>query len=275
MSQIKLIAFDLDGTLLNDDKKITERTYRALLAAAEKGIHLVPATGRLDGALPREFDDLPIRYVISINGALVYERKTMRPIHEVLIPWQQALDIYRYMEEHLPVIYDCYIDSRAYMTKAFHDDLAPYACNVHYLKMMKELRTPVPELKAFLAEKQQGLQKMQCFFREKDYPLRDHLLENWKIPGIIITSSTPHNLELNHEKATKGDALAVLAEHLGLELSETMALGDGSNDLTMIQRAGIGVAMGVCWEPLKKAADFVTDDCNHDGVAKAIEKFCL
>lgn len=274
MADIKLIAFDLDGTLLNDKKELTEENRRALLEAAEKGIHLVPATGRFSGAMPAFFKELPIRYVIFMNGAQLYDLQEQRVLDEVLVPWRQSIEIFEYFE-WLPVIYDCYVDNKAFMSAAFRPQIEEYALNEHFLWMMRDLRSSVPELKAFLAEKKMGIQKLQAYFRPQHYPLRAQLLEHLKIPGIAISSSIPNNLELNHADATKGHALAKLAKLLDLPMESTMAFGDGSNDLTMISAAGIGVAMENGIEPLKQAADYITLDCNHSGVGAAIRKFCL
>ena len=274
MADIKLIAFDLDGTLLNDKKELTEENGRALLEAADKGIHLVPATGRFSGAMPEFFKELPIRYAIYMNGAQIYDIQEQRVLDEVLVPWEQCVQVLEVFD-WLPVLYDCYVDNRAYMSQAFRPYLEEYALNEHFLWMMRDLRTPVPELKQFVAQTGHDIQKFQAYFRPQEYPLRAQLLEHLKIPGIAISSSIPNNLELNHEKATKGHALRRLAAHLGLDMSQTMACGDGSNDLTMIREAGIGVAMERSWEPLKEAADYITADCNESGVGKAIRKFCL
>lgn len=274
MADIKLIAFDLDGTLLNDNKELTAENRRALLEAADKGVHLVPATGRFSGAMPAFFRELPIRYAIYMNGAQIYDIQEQKVLDEVLVPWEQGIEIFRYFE-WLPVIYDCYLGNKAYMSAAYRPLIEEYALNEHFLWMMRDLRTTVPELKAFLEEKKMGIQKLQAYFRPQHYPLRAQLLENLKIPGIAVSSSIPNNIELNHAEATKGHALRKLAKLLDIPMESTMAFGDGSNDLTMISMAGIGVGMENGIDAVRETADFVTIDCNHSGVGMAIRKFCL
>lgn len=274
MKDIKLIAFDLDGTMLNDKKELTEENRRALLAAAEKGIHIVPATGRLPMALPACLRELPIRYGIFINGAEVTDLQTGQSLGQSLIPWEQAVEVYEYAEQ-FPIIYDCYMDNKAYMSQAFRTRIPEFALNAHYLKMMWELRTPVPELKAYLAQRKQGVQKLQFYFRGDQRELREDLLRNWKIPGIEVSSSVANNLELNNAAGTKGVALKMLADHLGIPMEQTMAFGDGGNDLSMLRMAGLGVAMEEHWQPLEEVADYITGSCNDSGVAQAIRKFCL
>jgi hydroxymethylpyrimidine pyrophosphatase-like HAD family hydrolase len=82
-------------------------------------------------------------------------------------------------------------------------------------------------------------------------------------------------VEINNDRANKGAAIRALAQHLGCGAEQVMAFGDGLNDLTMIQAAGMGVVMANGMDELKACADYITDDCDHDGVAAAIEKFCL
>ena len=274
MADIKLIAFDLDGTLLNDNKELTAENRIALLEAADKGIHLVPATGRFSGAMPEFFRDLPIRYAIFMNGALIYDLHEQKVLDEVLVSWEQGIEVFRYFE-WLPVIYDCYVDNKAFMSAAHRPYIAEHALNEHFLWMMRDLRTTVPELKEFLAEKKTDIQKLQVYFQPQHYPLRAQLLENLKIPGISISSSIANNLELNHQNATKGHALQKLSAMLNIPIESTMSFGDSSNDLTMIQMAGIGVAMENGIESVRNVADYVTGNCNDSGLAAAIRKFCL
>ena len=271
---IKLIAFDLDGTLLNDDKEVSRENFRALMEAAEKGIEIVPATGRLPDNFPEALRGLPIRYAIYVNGAEVVDTHTGEVISRTSVPWQQAIEVFREGEQY-PIPYDCYLENCGYISQKFYDRIPEFAFNDHYVKMMYATRKPVPELKEFLAQQKKDVQKLLFYFRKDQYDLRQELLLNWKIPGIEVSSSMPNNLELNHEKGIKGYALQALAKHLGLDMSQTMAFGDGHNDLSMIRMAGFGVAMEESWPALWECADYITGSCNHSGVAQAIRKFCL
>jgi len=161
------------------------------------------------------------------------------------------------------------------MTRELYDKAEQYAANVHSLKMIRELRTPVPELKACLSERARGVQKIQIFFR--DMKLREEMLKVLpkEFPDLVITTSIVNNIEINSREATKGRALKKLAEHLEIPVSQTMAFGDDTNDITMLKAAGIGVAMGNADKEVKRAADFVTDGCDDNGVARAIKEFVL
>ena len=106
--------------------------------------------------------------------------------------------------------------------------------------------------------------------------LRARLMEEipQRFPGLIVSSAVVNNVEINDKNAHKGNAIRQLAQHLGLEMSQVLAFGDGSNDITMLQEAGIGVCMENGLDSVKAVADYITDSCDEDGVAKAIYRFC-
>ena len=268
---IRLIALDLDGTLLNSAKELTPRSRAALAAAAEAGIEIVPSTGRFFGGMPEAVRALPfLRYAITINGAQVYDIRNDSSLYSALIPLDEAIAIMEFLDG-MPLIYDCYMDNHGWMTQSMWDCAEEFAPDEHYRKMMRGLRKPVPELKAFLREQGRDVQKVQFF--TKDLALRDRLLDEVgrRFPALIVSSSLANNVEINHEKANKGDALLCLAEKLGLSRSQTMAFGDGLNDLRMLADAGTGVAMGNARPEVVAVADRVTLDNDSDGVAAVIE----
>ncbi len=273
MHNIKLIALDLDGTLLNSDKQLTPENRAVLEKAAGEGIEIVPATGRFYKGMPEIIRELPfVRYVISINGAQVYDAVNGKTVCSSEIPWERAVSVMEHLDA-LDTIYDCYQDGWGWMTQKFYDQAQQYAANVHSLEMIRTLRTPVPELKACLTARAADVQKIQIFFRDMD--LRAEALRTLPqaFPDLVVTTSIVNNIEINSREATKGNALKKLAAYLGIPLNETMAFGDDRNDITMLQAAGVGVAMGNAGEEVKRAADYVTDDCNSSGVAHAMKHF--
>ncbi len=275
MPDYRIIALDLDGTLLNSAKELSPRNLAALERAAEAGIEIVPTTGRFYGGMPEVIRALPfIRYVITINGAEVKDLKTGEVIYKAEIPVDRAVDIMT-MLDSLPVIYDCYMGSAGYMTESQKALVDSTVDNPHYRKMIHELRQNVPELKEFIRSKGRGIQKIQFFTRNS--AVRMDMLTNLdkRIPGLSVSSAEPQNVEINDLHANKGEALAALARRLGLPISATMSFGDGLNDLSMLSAAGLGVAMANACEEAKASADVLTDFCDEDGVAKAIEKYCF
>lgn len=275
MRKPALIALDLDGTLLNDKKQLTDRTRAAVEAAAAAGAEIVPATGRFYRGIPEVIRDLPfVRYAITVNGAQVLDARDGGTIYAAEIPGPDAVALLEHLDT-LPVIYDCYVDGWGYMTASMQERASEYIDYAPSLRMVQELRTPVPELKAFLRSQTKNVQKMQLFTR--DIPLRDRLVGALaeRFPELVFTVSLPNNIEINCRSADKGKALLALAEHLGVPREETMAFGDGTNDLTMLRSAGCGVAMANGHEDVKAAADLIAPSCDEDGVARILETlFC-
>lgn len=275
MRDIKIIALDLDGTLLNSDMKLTSANMTALQRAANSGIEIVPTTGRFYGGMPEAVRNLPfIHYAITINGAAVYDICKEKDIAKAEIPVQRAIEIMSYLDS-LPLIYDCYMDNLGWMTRSMREHAEAYAPNAHYLKMILELRRPVPELKAYLHSVGHNIQKIQAFV--KDMALHSTLMESLsrRFPDMAVSTSVRNNIEINVSHANKGEAISQLAAYLGCDISQILAFGDGLNDLSMIRKAGIGVAMANACPEVLAAADFITTDCNHDGVAAGIEKYCF
>ena len=271
-NQIRLIAFDLDGTLLNAAKILTLRNKAALEHAAEKGILIVPTTGRLFDAIPEEIRQFPfLRYAITINGAAVFDTATGSNIYRAEIPLEQAIEIMSYLDNY-PIIYDCYKDNTGWMTRSMWDQAEVFAPNAYYVSSIRTRRKPVPELKEYLKQQGGSVQKIQLF--STDPALRTALLKELptRFSHLAVSSSVERNVEINHEDANKGAALTALASRLELDRSQVMAFGDGLNDISMIREAGTGVAMQNAVDEVKAAADLITGSCEESGVAEVIEQ---
>ena len=281
MPDIRIIALDLDGTLLDSKKRLSRVNREALEYAAAKGVHIVPTTGRFFGMMPEAVRDLPfVRYAITINGAQVYDRQADAAIVREEIPVGRAVEIMELLDG-FDVIYDCYRNNWGWMSASLQDKAEAYATDEHYLKMVREFRNPVPDLKRHLldTEPEGGVQKVMLFSRNDEPEAKElRAIEKAmaeRFPEIKITSSTWNDLEFNNPSAHKGSSLARLAEHLGFGLENCMSFGDGRNDLTMIEAAGIGVAMENAVEEVKAAADHITKSNDENGVAEAIRRFVL
>ena len=267
----KLIAFDLDGTLLHDDKTIAARSLRVLQAAFEAGAQIVPATGRIYKVIPAALKLQPFsRYFITINGAYVFDAETDAALYRAEIGNELAIRLMEYMDT-LDVLYDCYKDNWGFVSQYFLDHAGEYITDKGILEMFRRSRTPVEDLKDYLRADGGSIQKTQMHFRDLKERKRQLELLPSLFPEIAVSTSIPTNIELNIAAANKGDALRALCEALGIAPEETVAFGDGTNDTSMLRAAGTGVAMGNADFAVKAAADTVCDDNEHDGVAKFIE----
>ncbi len=270
VNEIKLIALDMDGTLLTTDKRLTEENRSALERAAAAGIEIVPATGRYYDAIPEPVRKLPfLHYAITINGAQIYDIRNQRVLSRAELPCETAIRIMEYFDT-LPVIYDCYQDNRGWITEGLQAKAARFARTKPVLDMLEKFRIPVPELKAHIREQGRSVQKVMAFFRDETVrqQARDYLAKYF--PETAVSSSVENNLEINASQANKGNALKLLADLLGIPMAQTMAFGDDLNDATMLRAAGIGVAMGNATPAALAAADVQTASCDESGVAAAI-----
>ena len=277
---IKIIALDLDGTLLDSAKRLSDANRAALESAAAKGVHVVPTTGRFFGMMPACIRDLPfVRYAITINGAQVYDRAQDAALVREELPIDTALGIMRVLDGY-DVIYDCYRNNWGWMAESFKAKASAYATDMHYLKMIEDFRRGVPELKAHLeATASEGdVQKIMLFTRldgDRNLVKTIEADVSARFPDVKVTGSTWNNLEFNASTAHKGMALKRFAESLGLALDNCMSFGDGLNDLTMIEEAGIGVAMSNACPEVLAAANYITLSNDEDGVASALRHFNL
>ena len=272
---VKLIAFDLDGTLLDDDKHLPEENLAALRAAYDRGIFLVPATGRILKALPEELLELQLfRYFIFANGALVYDAQEERTLSRGDIPLELTLRVMDYLDTQ-PVLYDCYQNDVGWMSRSMYEQAPVYFREEpEILKLVEKLRIRVPDLKQTLREHGEGVQKIQFYYRPEDNAERLRMIARFPtlFPELIASSSTSNNVEINSALAGKGNGLRALCAALGVAPEECMSFGDGSNDIPMLQAAGRGVAMGNAGGDVKAAADAVCETNAACGVAREIRR---
>ena len=272
---IQMILLDLDGTLLTSDKRLSPGNRAALERAAARGIHIVPSTGRFYSGIPQVVRELPfVRYVVAINGAQIYDAAEDKVLRRADISPEDADRLFQRMDQ-LPVLYDCYIDGWGCMDRRQYEQVESYIADPTVRRMILELRRPVDGLRDYVRRTGSSVQKTQMYFRST--AARDAEMERFirDFPDLSVTSSVSFNIEINAGNASKGEGLRFLCRHLGIDPENAMACGDGSNDISMLQAAGVGVAMANADQRLLAAADYVTDTNGNDGVARAVERFCL
>ena len=274
MQDIRLVALDLDGTVFNDKKEITPRTLAAIRNAVARGVAVLPATGRTASGIPAAFTSIPgVRYALTSNGASVVDLTTGEQLVNQPFGTEQALKIYDLLEQGGGMM-SIFIGGKSYTTRENaenHMDVVPENLKSYF----RTTRIEVDDMHATLRTHAHEIEKYSLIYH--DEAERDAA---WRAieaacPGMELTSSLPGNMEINAPGVTKGSGLLALAAHLGLRREQTMAVGDSGNDRAMVEAAGLGVAMGNATDDIKEIADATTDDNNHDGVAKAIEKYVL
>lgn len=272
----KLIAADLDRTLLTCDKRITEKTAGVLRGLHDRfGTEIVLATGRMLTGIPEDLWRIGcIRYVITENGAGIHDVAKNELLYQCRIPYSTAAELVRFMDR-LPVLYDCYIDGKAYMPERFFKDVDVCIPNRSLVAMIRTRWIAVPDLYETIMEMGRDVMKIQCYVKATDeaerISVRDRIASQF--PEVRISSTMSYHLEIGNRDATKGRALEILSDMLGIPPEETMAFGDGDNDLPLLASAGRGVAMRDATSELMHVADDVTRfGSDEDGVAAYLEE---
>lgn len=266
---IKLIALDLDGTLLNSKKQLSKENRKALTECIQNGILVVPCTGRTADGIPPEIKDIDgIRYAIATNGAVIHDLKENAVLDTRMLTWEKAMELLEFVDNY-PVMYDPYIEGRGITEPKFFENLSDYCLTDALQDLVKKTRDLHPSIIDYVRNIRKPVEKINLFFPDMEGRARLRAELN-KQADILVTSSIPNNLEINALGASKGEAIHRLADLLGIDRAQTMAIGDGENDFTMICMAGVGVAMKNASEELQAEANYVTETNDDDGVAAAI-----
>jgi len=271
---IKLIALDLDGTTINNDRVISEGNRRAMREAADKGVNIVIATGRPLGALPKDvFEIEAIRYALTSNGASITDIREDRTFYEnCLSPRavQASVDLLR---QHDYVL-ETFVKGVAYIEGWYYEEVKRTGYSFRDADYILNTRKPVDDIYDFMLKNSEHLENINVNFEDiSEKPAMHEKLI--KLPETTITSSFDHNLEIGGETTSKADALRQMGRLMGIDKSEMMAVGDSPNDLAMLREAGTAVAVGNAKDEVKRVVDYVAPTNHEDGVADAIRRFVL
>ena len=271
MTKIRLIAADIDGTLLPTGwDRIPDRVLSALQQALDAGITVVPASGRLLSGVPPELLTLAgLRYVITCNGASITDQTTGECIYQKRIPEKYAADILRKLKNY--DVYSCiYLPDGAYNWSELHPGL--YTTYLHRIPFFRQ--NPREDLADFVES--HGAWAEKIFVAVFDEAERDRVRrELGALPGIHITSSSSRNLEINHVDADKGLALSWLSRELEITPAEILAMGDNENDYTMLTFAGTAIVPANGTDVTRQIATAVVPDCERCGTAEYLENYVL
>ncbi len=267
---IRLIALDLDGTLTNSEKIVTQKTKEAIWAAMDKGAQVVLASGRLTQGIEFIAKELELYerggYIISYNGACIIDLKTGEVLHQRLLDSSFIPELCAFAKEQQVALAtfrpDGLFISDTEGDKYFTDDAKNCRCPITSVDDLEKAVTfPIPKML---------LSVEPCRLAEVEEAMAKQFSGR-----IDVYHSAAFFLEAMPLSCTKGGSLAILLEKLGMQPENLMACGDSANDLDMLKLAGLGVAMGNSDPDVKAVAQFISEDNDHDGVAVAIEKFIL
>jgi Cof subfamily protein (haloacid dehalogenase superfamily) len=262
---VRLIATDLDGTLLRDDKTISRRTMAALRGAADAGVFVVVATGRQAGQLPDEIGSCGVTHVVASNGALGRSLIDGSTLFEDFLQPEAVIAIVEHLHAEVPGV----------RVSAVRDQGARHAAEPGYVELLTDMEK-VPHWWHMVTEPLAQVVSQPTLKLVVRHPQlsADDLLEVVQASGLTgfhaTTSGAPF-LEIGGDGVTKASGLIRLCALLGVDAAQVLAAGDARNDLEMIRWAGRGVAMANAVAELQAAADLVTASNQQDGLALAIE----
>lgn len=240
---IKLIAIDMDGTLLNDRHEISSENRKAIKEAEEKGVHVVISTGRTRMTCDDLVNSLSLQsYLITVNGSEIWDENG-ELVERKLLERSYIDQMWKLKQTHQTFCWAATVDH--VWRDSFPEDFSQH-------------------------------EWMKFGFDIKDDQVRKIILDELSSnPNLEITNSSPTNLEINAAGVNKARAIEKVCNRIGITMENVLALGDSLNDLAMIKQAGIGVAMGNAQPTVKESADWITATNVEDGVAQAIRKWVL
>lgn len=265
---IRLVAVDVDGTLVTADQRVLPRVKDAVQLAVDHGIQLVLSTGRSAGECWYVLEQLPqIRYAVTYTGSMVQDLKTGAVLYHCPLQADDLRIIYDRLRQY-DGLWSLFADGKVYNPRAQMAQFGRY-----YPEELRELfehsHTYVDDMDKMIAERIGPVEKVYISYCSKEESVRARAAAA-KLP-YYATGAGFADLEVMNPATNKGLALGALAETLGIAQSEVLAIGDSSNDAAMLAYAGVGVAMANGEEELKKRADRIAPSNEEGGVADILE----
>lgn len=266
--QIRLVALDLDGTLLHSDMSLSRESRQAIARVQRLGIEVVIASGRPYHSLPDVMLQLPdLHYAITSNGAAIHTLPDGERYYGVCLSPDAVLQILS-VTEHRPVLFETFIRGVAYTEACYFKDPVQWG-NPHPAYIWKT-RKPVCDMRAFIRENRKNLDGIAivCMQQEEKNRLQNQLQET--VQNVDITTSCSQLLEIADGQAGKATALQRLCQKMNLSLNQCAAFGNAENDSQMLCDAGLGIAVANASPVCLRCADLVTQSNDKDGVAKIL-----
>ncbi|MEG0774489.1 Cof-type HAD-IIB family hydrolase [Clostridium sp.] len=270
----KLVCLDMDGTLLNSEKKISEKNLLAIKRAHELGVKVAICTGRIFTSAYYYGNLIGVEApIIASNGAYIREKDRNEVIYKAILGYENCKDILSIFEKYdiIPHFFTSdtiFAEKLAYFSQYYSEankkmpkeNQVEIKITTEWEKIFKENELEI--IKAVAAD-----EDLNKILRAKE--------EIKKLGTLEVVSSSQNNFEVMSKEASKGRGVEILSDFYGLHPDEIICIGDNENDISMIQFAGLGVAMGNSDKSVKEIANYITSSNDEDGVARVIEEFIL
>ncbi|MGN0026230.1 MAG: Cof-type HAD-IIB family hydrolase [Clostridium sp.] len=271
----KMVCIDMDGTLLGKRKKISKESKEVIKKVYEKGVEIVVTTGRIYNNAAYYSHLLGVKSpVIAANGAIVREKNNNEIIYENIIETDVCIRLIEVLYKmgfffHFYTLDSIYCSNK--ITKIGTELYMTKQVGFENLKIKYHIIRNLEEWKAFF--KRTNGQITKCIaFSTKPSKIINLKKELNKMKDVVYFGSGSRSVEINNRGVSKGRAVKALADYYGFKREEIVCIGDNENDISMIEYAGLGVAMGNAIDEVKNLADYITDTNKEDGVAKALKK---
>ena len=268
----RLAALDMDGTLLNTAHQVTPYTREVLRECAEAGKVITLSTGRCLSELRAFFDQIPaIAYAICESGACVYDPLHKRALLQITMDDDDVdaiFDASRDLDTHFQV----FVDNQSCMSRGDAATLDHFNI-LDFKDAFDASAIYYDDIESLCKSNRGHVEKINLYFPGT----REQSIFAGRMAGrdLAVTGSVGIGCECSPARVSKSSGLRFLCDTLGIPIEQTLAVGDGGNDLDIMAAAGFSVAMGNAIEPVRALSHAVTDDCDHDGCARALEKYLL
>lgn len=268
--EYRLLATDMDGTAVRTDNQISPRNAEAIHQALAEGYEVLFATGRCPAEVRPFLKQYPdMRYAICTNGSLIMDLQAGKPLLSIVVDPQvvgQALEAVKGMDYTAGF----YLGDEFYMDQAVRGRLDYYNCQCFH-QLFEDCATWVEDPYAEFCRDHSCVRKVNLYFHDPE----EHRIAGERFSKLPMNypSGIRYNYEICPPGISKGTGLEQLCSLLGLSVRQSIACGDAGNDESMVRCAGLGVAVANASDALKSVADVIVADCEHDGLAEAIERF--
>lgn len=271
MVKYQLVALDIDGTLLTSNKTIHPETIKQINEASRKGIYIAYCTGRAPAEMKDIIKIVPtIRYGVCMSGALVYDFKEFKIIYADSIPREFIKKIIEGAKDDDGMI-QFLTENESIVREDQITHMSDFKMGIYqpmYLKIAKAVKDMNIE-----AEKYDSIPKVNIYFHSTQ--ARQKAYEKIKNLPLSFSFGEETALEITANNVNKGNGLSVLANHLEIPKIQIIGIGDGDNDLSFLKIVGLPIAMGNANDNVKSICKEITDDNDHNGIGKSINKYCL
>ncbi len=279
-SNIRCIAFDLDYTILTTGKAVTARTQAALKRASDKGIALLPASGRPISSFPFEVRHLEgADYAVTSDGAAVYDLRSGERIREWLLDADDIRAVMRDTESFFKdrqITYEAFVDGEGFADADYIKDPVAFGADQSAVPYIQRNRRAVQSITDFIAGHIDGMENLNLIVKDPELCRRLERIIPDGTENIHLTSSSSYRIEITGTESGKVSGIKYALGLLRIGMDETIAFGDGDNDAGMLAAAGVGVAMINATPSCRESADYMTAfTSDEDGVADFLERLIL